>query len=63
MQRRIRITRDPEEIKKHLEKLYAKIDFQIMLYEADMTQKKDILSKEETEKLNKHDFKHPSSAS
>ena len=40
MERRIRITKDPEEIKKHLEKLYAKIDFQIMLYEADMNQKK-----------------------
>ena len=63
MERRIRIIKDPEEIKKHLEKLYAKIDFQIMLYEADINQKKNTLSKEEIEKLNKHNFKHPSSAS
>ena len=47
MERRIRIIKDPEEIKKHLEKLYAKIDFQIMLYEADINQKKNTLSKKE----------------
>ena len=31
MKRKIKFTTDPEEIKKHLEKLYDKIDFQIML--------------------------------
>ena len=47
MKREIKITTDPEEIKKHLEKLYDKIDFQIMLHEAAMAQKNNILSKKE----------------
>ena len=63
MRRKIKITTDPEEIKKHLEKLYAKIDFQIMLHEASITQKNNILSKKEIDKLSKHNFKHTTSAS
>ena len=63
MKREIKITTDPEEIKKHLEKLYDKIDFQIMLHEAAMAQKNNILSKKEIDKLSKHNFKHTTSAS
>ena len=63
MKREIKITTDPEEIKKHLEKLYVKIDFQIMLHEAAMAQKNNILSKKEIDKLSKHNFKHTTSAS
>ena len=63
MKREIKITTDPEEIKKHLEKLYDKIDFQIMLHEATMAQKNNILSKKEIDKLSKHNFKHTTSAS
>ena len=63
MKREIKITTDPEEIKKHLEKLYDKIDFQIMLHEAAMAQKNIILSKKEIDKLSKHNFKHTTSAS
>ena len=63
MERRIRIIKDSEEIKKHLEKLYAKIDFHIMLHEAAMAQKNNILSKKEIDKLSKHNFKHTTSAS
>ena len=63
MKREIKFTTDPEEIKKHLEKLYDKIDFQIMLHEAVMAQKNNILSKKEIDKLSKHNFKHTTSAS
>ena len=63
MKRIIKFTTNPEEIKKHLEKLSDKIDFQIMLNDADMTQKNNILSKKEIDKLSKHNFKHTTSAS
>ena len=63
MRKPIKITNDPEEIKRHLEKLYDKIDFHIMLHEAAMAQKNNILSKKEIDKLSKHNFKHTTSAS
>ena len=63
MKRHIKITTDPEEIKKHLEKLYAKIDIQIMLHEASINQTSTNLSKKETDKLSKHNFKYTTSAS
>lgn len=63
MKREIKITTDPEEIKKHLEKLYAKIDFQIMLHEASVAQKNNIFSKKEIDKLSRHNFKQTTSGS
>ena len=63
MKREIKITTDPEEIKKHLEKLYNKIDFRIMLHETPMTQKNNMLSKKEIGMLSNHNFKHTVSAS
>ncbi len=56
MKRQIKFTTDPEEIKKHLEKLYDKIDMQILLYEAHASQKNSILSKQEIGKLNKYNL-------
>lgn len=56
MKRQIKITTDPEEIKKHLAKLYDKIEMQILLYEAHINQKNSILSNQEIDKLNKYNF-------
>jgi hypothetical protein len=56
MKRQIKITTDPEEIKKHLAKLYDKIDLQILLHEAHINQKNSIVSKQEIDKLNKYNL-------
>ena len=42
MRKKIKVTNNMVEIQKHLENLYAKIDFQIMLYEASNAQKSKI---------------------
>jgi hypothetical protein len=63
MERRIKFTSDPKEIQKHLRKLYDKIDLQILLHKAHISQKSKILSKEETDKLSKYNFDHTTSVS
>ena len=63
MKREIRFTTDQEEIKKHLAKVYDKIDMQILLHEAHMNQKNSILSKQEIDKLNKYNLNNNISGS
>jgi hypothetical protein len=63
MEKRIKITSDPKEIQKHLEKLYNKIDLQLLLHEANISQKNNILSKEETAKLRKYNLNFTTSVS
>ena len=63
MKKKIRFTTDPEEIKKHLEKLYDKIDMQILLHQAHANQKNSILSKQEIDKLNKYNLNNNISGS
>jgi hypothetical protein len=63
MSREIKIITDPEELKKHYKNLYNKIDFHSMLHVASIAQQINILSKQEVNKLSKHNFKHTTSAS
>ena len=63
MKREIKIITNLEDIKIHLEKLYDKIDFQILLHEANISQKNSILSKKETDKLSKYNFDYTTSVS
>ena len=58
MERRIRIYKDKELIKKLLEKLYHKIDFQVALHEAFMLQKSYIFSQYEINILSKYSFQY-----
>ena len=58
MNRRIRIYKDKELIKKLIGKLFQKIDFQVALYDVFMFQKSNILSQHEMFSLSKYNFRY-----
>lgn len=63
MKREVKIITHREDIKSHLEKLYDKIDFQVLLHEANISQENSILSKKETNKLRKYNLDYTTSVS